>query len=329
MISQSISLPVVYRRQREWYAANERAQQAMISWKQQELAKEIKIVYWNLADLLARRKLLLRLDSVYSRFLAAANLRLRAGEGNLLEKTTAEAHTQQLKIQLQQLASDALIFQERLQWLLNTEEKLLPELSDTQPVLSMIPDTSVVGNHPLVRYREQQVNMAAALTSVERNKLVPDITAGYNNMSIVGYQSTDGVTQHYYGAGRRFSSVSLGLAIPLFGKSIRNKVRAGQINEEAARINQDATHQQLKSQLLQWMEERNKQQRQVSYYQDQGLSQSELIIRQAALSFEKGQLSYLEWTMLMNNAIHMQLAGLDALRQLHLINTEIEYLTGN
>ena len=79
---------------------------------------------------------------------------------------------------------------------------------------------------------------------------------------------------------------------------------------------------------MQLTEEMHKRQQQLDYYTQQGLAQSELIISHAKQNFEKGQISYLEWTMLMNNAVGIQLAHLDAVQQLHMINTEIEYLTG-
>lgn len=327
-LSQSFSLPVVYKRQREFYQASEKTQTAMISWKQQELNKEVKLVFWQMADLLARQQLLVKLDSVYSRVLLAAALRLKAGETNMLEKVTVEAQVQQLKIQQQQLQGDIIIAQQKLQWLLNTEEKLLPDYNEENTTRIVLADTAAIINHPLIKFREQQVMLAGSQTALERNKLVPDIAAGYNNMSIVGYQSPDGVTQKYYGSGSRFNSFNVTMAIPLFSKAAKNKVKAGQLNEEVARMNVKVADQQLKSQLLQLIEELRKKQQQLNYYQQQGLAQSELIISHAKQNFEKGQISYLEWTMLMNNAVGIQLAHLDAVQQLHMINTEIEYLTG-
>ncbi len=281
-----------------------------------------------MADLLARQQLLVKLDSVYSRVLQAAALRLKAGETNMLEKVTVEAQVQQLKIQQQQLKGDISIAQQKLQWLLNTEEKLLPDYNEENTTGIVLADTTAITNHPLIKFREQQVILAGSQTALDRNKLVPDIAAGYNNMSIVGYQSPDGITQKYYGSGSRFNSFTITMAIPLFSKAAKNKVKAGQLNEEVARMNVKVADQQLKSQLLQLTEEMHKRQQQLDYYRQQGLVQSELIISHAKQNFEKGQISYLEWTMLMNNAVGIQLAHLDAVQQLHVINTEIEYLTG-
>jgi cobalt-zinc-cadmium resistance protein CzcA len=328
MLSQSFNLPVVYRRQKEFYIANENAVVAMVSWKQRELDKEVRLVFWQMADFLSRQNLLIRLDSVYSRVLKAAELRLKSGESNLLEKTTAETHLQQFRIQQEQLHSDILIAQQRLQWLLNTGDKLLPDYAADGSVNIVATDTAMIASHPLVRYKEQQVTVAALQTAIERNKLAPDISIGYNNMSIVGYQSADGVTQKYYGPGSRFNSINLTLGVPIFSKAVKNKVKAGRLNEEAASLNVKVADQQLKSHLLQLSEEWRKKQQLVNYYEQAGLAQSELIISHAKQSLEQGQISYLEWTLLMNNAVGIQLARLDALQQLNIVVTEIEYLTG-
>ena len=328
MVSQTFNLPAVYKRQKEFYLANENALAAMVSWKQQELDREVKLVFWQMADFLERQKLLQRLDSVYSRVLRAAELRLKAGETNMLEKTSAETQLQQFRIQQQQLTSDVLIAQQKLQLLLNTEDKLLPDYPGEGSRNIVVADTSLVAGHPLIRYKEQQVTVATLQTEVERNKLAPDISIGYNNMSIVGYQAIDGVTQKYYGSGSRFSSFYLTLGVPIFNKGARNRVKAGRLNEEVARMNVKVADQQFKSHLLQLSEERRKKQELVNYYQQTGLAQSELIISHAKQSLDKGQISYLEWTILMSNAVGIQLGRLEAIQQLNEIVTEIEYGTG-
>jgi cobalt-zinc-cadmium resistance protein CzcA len=192
----------------------------------------------------------------------------------------------------------------------------------------MVADTATIAEHPLLKYKEQQATVAALQTAVERNKMAPDISVGYNNMSIVGYQSADGVTQKYYGSGNRFNSFNLTLGVPIFSKVAKNRIKAGRLNEDVARMNVKVADQQLRSHLLQLSEEWRKKQQLVNYYDQEGVVQAELIISHAKQSLEQGQISYLEWTMLMNNAVGIQLARLDAMLQLKLVATEIDYLTG-
>ncbi|MGN6490348.1 MAG: CusA/CzcA family heavy metal efflux RND transporter [Agriterribacter sp.] len=326
-INQSFNLPHVYRRHQAYFKSAEEAQQQMSYWKQAELNREVKFAFYRLTDLLERKKLMLRIDSIYSRFQQAAALRLQTGESNILEKTTADAQLQQLQVQQQQTDADIAIEQKRLQWLLNTNELVLPDYESVKMPGIVLPDTADIKLHPQVKYNEQQERSAAAQTAIERSKLSPDITAGYSNQSLVGYQSLDGVSQEYYGPGRRFHIATLSVGIPIFNAAAKARIKAGRVNEEIAKINTQATAQQLKTELLQLADEYKKQQTSIRYYEQTGLQQANLITQSARLSFEKGEINYLEWTVLMNNAISIQMNYLDAVHTYNQVIIAFEYLT--
>ncbi len=328
-ISQSFTLPIIYNRQKQFYNAAENSQKALTLWKLQELHREIKFSYWTMADLLNRQALLQKLDSVYNKVLEAAELRFKTGESNLLEKINAKAQLAQLKIQESQIQSDFKITQQKLQWLLNTTEQIQPDIRSISTKAPEWVDTIDLMAHPLLKYRKEQVELTKAQTSLDRNKMVPDLSAGYSNMTIVGYQTPDGISQKYYGPGKRFGSVNVSVGVPLFTKATRNKVKAGKYAEEATELNLKAADLQLRSQLMQYKEEFHKQQKIVQYYDTEGLDQAELIIRHALQNFEKGQISYLEWTMMMQNASAIQLSRLDAIHKLNMVRVDIEYIISN
>ena len=89
-----------------------------------------------------------------------------------------------------------------------------------------------------------------------------------------------------------------------------------------------ASARQLQNNLQQAMGEFKKSQRGLQYYEQTGLQQSELIIKNANKSFGEGEISYIEWTMLMNNAVNIQLGYIDILKQYNQVLIELEYLTG-
>jgi cobalt-zinc-cadmium resistance protein CzcA len=65
----------------------------------------------------------------------------------------------------------------------------------------------------------------------------------------------------------------------------------------------------------------------VQHYEQTGLQQAELIFNNAKLAFENGEISYLDWTLLMNNAVNIQLNYLDAIRKYNQSVIMLEYLT--
>ena len=327
-INQSFSLPVVYQRQKAYYSAKYTSGELGVRWKEQELQKEVKLLFYEMTDLLERQKLLQQLDSVFKRSMEAATLKLKTGESNLLEKTNAEAQWQQLQWQQKQVQSDLLIAQQKMQWLLNSKDWVLPQYSSLKRVLPVLPDTSMLGNHPLWQFQQQQVQLAMAQTAMEKSKLSPELTAGYSNLSIIGWQSPDGITQKYYGGGNRFNIFNLSVGLPIFVKAARTRVKAGVLQESMAKQQADATGQYLSSQLIQAEEQLKKQQDHISYYEQYGLSQSALLFKNAGIGLQKGEISYLEWAMLVNNAIQLRTGYLDAVKLYNQHVIEIEFLTG-
>lgn len=327
-INQGLSLPVVYRRQQQWYKSQQTAQEHLLQWKQAELQREIKLLFYALVNALERKQLLQRLDSVYSHFQQSANLRLQSGESNVLEKTTADAQLQQLQLQQKQLNADMLILQQKLQWLLCTDKLLLPAYTAIKKESAAWGDTTVAAAHPQTQYNKLQEQVAAAQTGVEKTKLSPDLSIGYSNQSVIGYHSADGIHQKYYGSGDRFHIAHLSIGLPLFNGAAKARIKAARIQEEVAKINTNATEAYIKSSLQQLTTAYRKEQDNLAYYENAGLQQAELIIQTAGLSFENGEISYLEWTTLMNSAVAIRIHYMDAVHQYNQTLIELEYFNG-
>ncbi|MEO7048230.1 MAG: CusA/CzcA family heavy metal efflux RND transporter, partial [Ferruginibacter sp.] len=183
-ITQNFTMPVVYKRQSNFYKANEDAARQLLLLKEQELQREIKGVFYTMVDLLERDKLLLQLDSLYRMFANASARRLKAGETNILEKASADAQLQQIILQRGQIAGDVKMEQQKLHLLLNTDELLLPDYNTAKMSDPFIPDSTMIAAHPALLWMKEQLKIAATSTELEKNKLSPDIFFGYSNQSI-------------------------------------------------------------------------------------------------------------------------------------------------
>ena len=86
--------------------------------------------------------------------------------------------------------------------------------------------------------------------------------------------------------------------------------------------------QELRNRLEQLKEEYRKWKSYADYYEKEGREQSAMLMEQARIGYEKGETGYLEWTLLTGKAIHIRMNGLESVLQLHLVQSEIEYLTG-
>ncbi len=328
-IGQGFSMPVVYNRLRDYYAAGRAANEGLIAWRARELAREVRLQFYQLQSLMERDSLLRQLDSVYSRMSAAAALRLNTGETNALEKSSADAFVQQLRLQRTQLWHDFKAAQLRLGNLVNSSTPWIPEYHQTAEPMSMMTDTQQLSAHPLLRYYEGQRQLIQSQTAVEKSRMSPEFGIGYSNLSIIGWQSPDGISQKYYGSGDRFHIGQLTMGIPLFNAATKSRIRAGAASIDASRAESDAAYQRLQTDWLQWQEEYARQLAAVSYGRSTGLLLSAQIMMHAERNLVAGEISYPDWTLLMNQAIQLRLGYLDALAALRRAAAELEYLSGN
>jgi cobalt-zinc-cadmium resistance protein CzcA len=328
-ISQGFQMPAVYSRQKEYYQSGLYANQGLLAWKELELAREIRLQYYYLQSLVEKDSLLAQLDSVYARLAKAAELRLKTGESNALEKSSAEAFLQQLRLQRAQLQNDFRAAQHRLGNLVNSIALWVPVDGESERTPRILRDTQMLSAHPFLQYYEGQNRLILSQTAMEKSRLSPEFGLGYSNLSIIGWQSPDGVSQKYYGGGDRFHIGQFTMGIPIFNAATKSRIRAG---EASARVNQaerDAAYRRLQADLLQWQEEYARQYAAVLYGRETGLALSSQIIQNAEKSLRAGDISYIDWTLLMNQAIQIRLGYLDALALMRRASAELIYLSGN
>jgi cobalt-zinc-cadmium resistance protein CzcA len=118
------------------------------------------------------------------------------------------------------------------------------------------------------------------------------------------------------------------MGLPLFNSATKSRIKAAQISSEVNSIEKENAYRQVSGQFKIWQEEYLKNEQTVKYYTETGLLHADQIIRNAAKSFQAGDLSYMEWTMLMNQAVQIKLSYLDALQALRKTKAELIYLTG-
>ncbi|MBB1285810.1 CusA/CzcA family heavy metal efflux RND transporter [Flavisolibacter sp. BT320] len=304
-ISQSFSFPVVYRRQRQLLQAQTNAlklDEAAIRW---QLRKEVTALYYQVLLLRERRSLLLRSDSLFQSFLERQDRRFAVGDINVLEKTTAETQRMQIAAQLQWLEADLETAQTQFSILVNTGTVLTPVGDSAKAILTVLPDVSLLVNHPSLRALKQEQEVAGRNIAVQKSGLLPQVSIGYFNQSLRGVQNIDGV-EKFFGGGSRFSSVQAGVNIPLFRQAQKARIAASEIQYEATGADYKEAYRRQKTVLESLLLQYGKAQGQVRYYEEHALRQARLLREQASLKLGSGDISHLEWILLVNQAIQLE-----------------------
>jgi cobalt-zinc-cadmium resistance protein CzcA len=299
-VVQSVNFPTVYTRQKALLTAEYQAGELNVNLRKHELERMVTESFYQILYLEQKQQLLLSTDSTYAVFVKNANLRFEKGESNILEKTTAETQRGQIARQTEMVNADLAIANDRFRTLLNTPMEYRPEAAAFKLPLPVTTDTAL-SQHPQVLYLGQQQQISKAQTQLEKAKLLPDFNLGYYNQSFKGTQLINGVDR-YYDNSNRFSSVQLGVSVPLFFGAQKNKVSASRIKEQQAQVDYQSGLQALQSRYSQAAAEVSKYQKLVDYYEKTGLPNASLILKTANLQFTGGQVNYLEYVLLINQA---------------------------
>ena len=322
-IVQSISFPTVYAKQKSLQNENYISSVLNIAVKEAELKKQVSKVFYLLVFLQQKQKILLQNDSVYASFLEKANLRFAKGESNILEKTTAETQRGQIAIQLNQLKSDIEILQLQFQLLLNTTTAFIPSNENTKLVFTAMLDTATVSNHPNIKVLQQQKTISLVNTQLEKSKLFPNLSLGYSNQSIQG----TGADNVLYPKSSRFSAVQFGVGVPLFFGSQKAKINSSKTLELISENNYQLGLQTLKTEYQAAFKQYQTQLQTVKYFEDTALQNANTITKTANDQFTNGDINYLEWTMLINNAVSIQSIYADAVKELNQTIIQLNFLT--
>jgi len=327
-IEQSIPNPSLFKNQKAYYEERTKGSQLNLAVTQNELAYQVKVIYYQLAYLEALKKLLQSQDTLFNSFLKASELRFKTGETNLLEKATAETQLNEIRNRIQQNEADILITRKQLETFLNSPLPagvIIDTLNKLSLTLQLI--DSIQRNNPAAKYIQQQINIADKVIGVEKARGKPDFSVSYFNQSIIGTQEVDGAAKTF-GAGHRFQGVAAGISIPIFYKPYASRVKAAKIDKQIAESQYDLFIINLQGQYQQAFQEYLKNTRNIQYYERSALANGNHILKQAQFAFKNGEIGYVEYLQALRTYRDISSEYLNAINAFNQSIIRIQYLSG-
>jgi len=303
-VGQTIQFPTVYAKQKDLLREDWKQSEMKVSVQESRLKREVALTYFQLIYLRRKKELLQYADSLYDFFLRKASERLRTGESDILEKTSAQNQLGQIRLQLAQLSADQEIASLQFQLLLNVGGSFVP-LDESKATFNSLPsiiDTATFSKHPLLQSIRQQQAIADASYALEKSKLLPNLSLNYSNTTIRGIGADD----KFYDGSTRFGAVQLGVGIPVFRKGQKNMIDATRFSKQIAEQSYDAELQVFKNQYESAYRQYMQHSRSLRYYEGEGLPNAQLIIQTAGKQLMAGQINYLQWVQLVNQSIETQ-----------------------
>ena len=318
-IAQTMSFPKVYASQKSLLTEEWKSSVFFAEATEAGLKKQVAQVYYSLLYLQQKKNLLQKIDSLFAEFLIKATLRFNKGESNVLEKATAENQRGQISLQLLQLQQDMEMVHLQFQLLLNTSTFFIPVEKEFKINIIISNDNSILQVHPALQYLKQQQQIAVAATQVEKTKLLPDFSFGYNLMSIKG----TGANNKTYNSVPQFQSVQAGFGIPLFTKGQKAKINAAKANEAIIANEYEVSLKNFETAYKTALTQYQKHTVAIQYFETTALKNAELITSTANKQFINGDINYLEWVLLINQAVTIQSDYIEAIKNCNASAVEI------
>ncbi len=325
-VSQSFMLPKVYRQKKEVLKSDRDASFLRLSLSESEIKQRLDRLYLEFDFVSEKTDILIFQDSLYKEFLDRAISRLKSGESNILEKNLAEIQKSNISLQIEQLKTEKEVILLEFNLLVNDEVTHYP-MSRKLELLkyNVFSDSAKLYNHPILKLDQQNINSARSISMLAKSALLPSFSVGYANMSIRG----TGADDINYTAKTRFSSVQIGAAIPILTKSIKANIEASKVNETILEIQLAKDYSAISNSIDQQESRYNYYLKLIDYYNNNGLTNAQVIRNTAALQYGSGEINYMDYVLMLNQTLSMEIQYVEAIKAANDIAITLFYLTNN
>lgn len=313
-VSQRLNFPTVYSKRKKMLYAEWTASVINQNLTKAQLTKQVSDVFYRILTLQEKKKVIDYTTLLYVSFAEKASLRLKKGEANILEESTAEIQKEQAKNQLDLLENELNLAKLQLQLLLQSEQIYQPIADKSTININLQVSEEIIKQHPELQVLNQQIKINQAEAQLEKSKLLPDLLLTYNNQSMKNINNN------------RFNSVQVGVGIPLFTRGQRELAKATQAKVAISENEFKLREIELKNRLQQLINSFMNQLKIVENYEQKQLPKSETIFKTVKKQMEVGEIDYLNWVILTNQAVKTKVDYIDNLERLNQIGVELNYL---
>ncbi|WP_419869030.1 CusA/CzcA family heavy metal efflux RND transporter [Chryseobacterium sp. CT-SW4] len=317
-ISQSIPFPTLFKARKELIAEQVKSRKIEKDLTVNELVKQVRSYYYQIEYLQYNQTKLQYLDSLYGDFIKIATIRFKAGDIKKIEINTAETQKGEINLLLQQNRVYLINAYKNLKAILNTDEDIaVPVSMDYEPLkLEYLFDKNTISSNPTIQLLKQNIEILERNKKVEKAQGLPDFSLGYTNQSLIGIQTVNG-QEKYFGSGNRFSSVNVGVSIPLTFGATKARIRSIEYQKQMEENNLQYQQQQLNAQLQNSISQYQQDFEQYQYYVNQAIPNAGSIVKAAQLGYKTGEISYVEYLFALQTATDIELKYLQSIQEVN------------
>lgn len=278
-----------------------------------EVEKVVTLAYYQYLYGVSIQKLNSELNEIYTKFLKNAELRFKTGESGIIEVISAKAKVKEIETQKAQLEYDLAIYQKQLQFFIQTNENIIPDENTALQYVFIENQENSKAELLMTDFYQQQISVYQKEAGTFKALRTPKVGLGYFAQTI----NTESL----------FQGFTAGLQIPLFGGVNTTKAKAAAISISQSQMALDKNKMILNLQKEELQNNFLKQQKNVAYYQNEGLQYANQIIDTAQKSYANGDMSYWSYISFLNQAIDIKKQFAEATHSYNQSAIELQFPT--
>lgn len=278
-----------------------------------EIEKAVTLAYYQYLYGVSIQKLNSELNDIYTKFLKNAELRFKTGESGDIEVISAKAKVKEIETQKEQLEYDLAIYQKQLQFFIQTNENIVPDQNTALQYTLVENQQNRKAESLLTDFYQQQISVYKKEAGTFKALRTPKLGLGYFAQTI----NTESL----------FQGFTAGLQIPLFGGVNTTKAKAAEISISQSQLALDKNKMILNLQREELKNNFEKQQKNLSYFQNEGSQYATQIIDTAQKSYANGDMSYWSYISFLNQAIDIKKQFAEATHSYNQSAIELQFPT--
>ena len=326
--SQDFDFPTLYVARHKALKAETALQESSRDAAANELVKNVRSAYY---DLLYNRRKLANLqaqDSIYRTVLFLAKARYEEGETSRLELMNAEQLLQSNTMAMQAARNSCDESADALRVFLNVEDDIVPAQSDLVALPECLPAQSVdFATTPVGRMAENEVRLGERNLRVARQGYLPGITVGATTQLLIKGFNPYNIDRERFEKGN-FMGFEVGLKVPVFFGATRAKAKAAQKDLEMAKMRREQLAAESEKEYSTWVKRYSTALDNLNYYRSEGVAQAHEMARLAKVSYELGDIGYVEYIRNLEAAAQLNSSYADAINEYNQAVIMLNYLQG-
>jgi len=280
------------------------------------LTRDVSIAWYNAVHAKQQWQLFKELDTLYSNFEKAAELRFKTQATSKIEYLSASAKYKELQVSLKKAESNYLASLQILnQYLLYSVAVDVKDDDLRQNVFKLISENGSLTESPLLKYFSTGIDVAESAWKAERANFLPKFNVGYK------WQSIDG--------NSGFQGWEAGISVPLAFFSQSGKTKASKIDFQIATRQYEQKELELKAGYNQQISRYLMLQQVLDYYIKEALPLADEQIQASNLAYRLGSIDYVQFIQNTEAAIGTKQGFLMQQVEYFELSAQLKFITGN